>query len=173
MPAPSPKAWSYLPPVSVFATFAASLPRCVAKRPVDLRSPCGKGGATGGRPLHGAAQHRPAAVAERALDDRAASWRERALNAEALAKSLRLTVRERDARISDLVGQLFDPAGYHLADELTRFRELTATLGRKLSAAEAEIGKLQRSLDASRANVKRERERNVTQLFPEHHPSGG
>ncbi|MGZ6670605.1 MAG: hypothetical protein ACXVH3_38840 [Solirubrobacteraceae bacterium] len=109
-------------------------------------------------------QQRSATVARG--DDRSASWRERALNTEALAKSLRLTVKERDARISDLLGQLYDPTGHHLADEL-RLRELTGTLSRQLRSAEVEISKLQRSLDASRATVKREQERNVTQLFPQ------
>ena len=45
-----------------------------------------------------------------------ASWRERALNAEALANTLRAAVKELDARISDLTGQLYDPDGNHLAD---------------------------------------------------------
>ena len=39
------------------------------------------------------------------------------------------------------------------------------TLTEKLRNADLENGKLRRSLDAARANVKRERERNVTQLF--------
>jgi len=54
------------------------------------------------------------ARAEDKLDQATASWRERALNAEALAKTLRAQVKERDARITDLTGQLYDPDGTHL-----------------------------------------------------------
>jgi hypothetical protein len=39
-----------------------------------------------------------------------ASWRERATAAEALAKQLRDVIKERDARISDLTGQLYEPS---------------------------------------------------------------
>ncbi|MCH9701544.1 MAG: hypothetical protein K0U76_09160, partial [Actinomycetia bacterium] len=94
-----------------------------------------------------------------------ASWRERALDAEALAKSLRTTVKQREARINDLTGQLYDPEGNHLADENARLRDQLTTLHRNLSRALTENNTLKRSLDASRTNVKRERERNVTQLF--------
>jgi hypothetical protein len=44
--------------------------------------------------------------AELHVDENTSSWRERALNAEALAKTLRAGVKERDARIADLTGQL-------------------------------------------------------------------
>ncbi len=103
--------------------------------------------------------------AEKKLDQESASWRERALDAEALAKSLRTTIKEREARISDLTGQLYDPEGNYLADENARLRDQLTTLHRTLNRAQTEINTLNRSLDASRANVKRERERNVTQLF--------
>ena len=112
-----------------------------------------------------------AAQAEQRLDKEAASWRERALNAEALAKSLRATVKERDAQIGDLTGQLYDPDGNHLAEQNAELRQLVITLNQNLRSAELENTKLRRSLDASRANVTRERERNVTQLFadrPDH-----
>jgi len=111
------------------------------------------------------------AHAEQRLDNEAASWRERALNAEALAKSLRTTVKERDARIGDLTGQLYDPDGNHLAEQNAELRQHLITLNHNLRNAELENTKLRRSLDASRANVTRERERNVTQLFadrPDH-----
>ena len=103
--------------------------------------------------------------AEKKLDRESASWRERALDAEALAKSLRTTIKEREARISDLTGELYDPEGTHLAEENARLRDQLATLHRNLSRALTENNTLKRSLDASRTNVKRERERNVTQLF--------
>ena len=103
--------------------------------------------------------------AEQQLDKDTASWRERALNAEALAKTLRVAVKERDARLADLTGQLYDPDGTHLADENARLRDLILTLNQNLHQAQLENGRLRRSLEGARANVKRERERNVTQLF--------
>jgi hypothetical protein len=106
------------------------------------------------------------AQAEQRLDNESASWRERMLNAEALAKSLRMSVKERDARISDLTGQLYDPDGSHLADQNAELRRLVHNLNENLRNAEIENGKLRRSLEAARANVKHERERNVILLGP-------
>lgn len=102
---------------------------------------------------------------EQQLDKDVVSWRERALNAEALAKALRSTVKDRDGRIADLTGQLYDPDGTHLADENARLRDLVRSLNKTLQQTQLESGRLRRSLDGARANVKRERERNVTQLF--------
>lgn len=102
---------------------------------------------------------------EQRLSGETAGWRERALQAEALAKSLRRTIKERDALISDLTGQLYDPQGNYLADQNAELRTRNHTLAQHLDGAHAEIARLTRSLDAARANVKRERERNVTQLF--------
>ena len=99
------------------------------------------------------------------LDENTASWRERALTAETLAKTLRAAVKQRDTRIADLTGQLYDPDGTHLAEENARLRDLLATLDANLRTLRNENGELRRSLDAARANIKRERERNVTQLF--------
>ena len=104
--------------------------------------------------------------AETKLDNETASWRERAINAESLAKRLRETVKDRDARISDLTGQLYDPDGNHLAERNAELRQLVVTLSEKLRNADLENSKLRRSLDAARANVKHERERNVTLITP-------
>ena len=112
-----------------------------------------------------ASQAAVAAQAEQRLDNESASWRERALNAEALAKSLRATIKTREATISDLTGQLYDADGNHLAEQNAELRNLVLTLNQNLRNGEVENNKLRRSLDAARANVKRERERNVTQLF--------
>lgn len=98
-------------------------------------------------------------------DQDTASWRERALNAEALAKSLRASIQERDARIADLTGQLYDHEGTHLADENARLRELLRNLNSTLRQSQSANGRLERSLTGARAHVKRERERNVAQLF--------
>ena len=112
-----------------------------------------------------ASQETIAHCADEKLDKDIASWRERALNAEALAKALRATVNDRDARIADLTGQLYDPDGTHLADENARLRNLILTLNKNLQQTQLESTRLRRSLDGARANVKRERERNVTRLF--------
>ena len=52
-----------------------------------------------------------------------------------------------------------------LADENARLRDLVLTLNKNLQQASIENNSLRRSLDGARANVKRERERNVAQLF--------
>lgn len=99
------------------------------------------------------------------VEKASASWRERALDAEALAKALRAAIKQREARVNDLTGQLYDPEGKHLAEENARLRQLVSTLTHNLQCAQGENATLRRSLDAARANVKRERDRNVTQLF--------
>ena len=104
-------------------------------------------------------------AADQRLEQASASWRERALDAEALAKSLRAEVKRREARVNDLTGQLYDPEGNHLAEENARLRDVVNSQSINLHQAQNEIAMLRRSLDAARANVKRERERNVTQLF--------
>lgn len=103
--------------------------------------------------------------ADQEIDKASASWRERALDAEALAKSLRNAVKQREARINDLTGQLYDPDGNHLAEENSRLRDLVSTLNHNIQRTHSENDTLRRSLDAARANIKRERDRNVTQLF--------
>lgn len=105
-----------------------------------------------------------AECAEQRYDGAELVWRERAINAESLAKSLRAALKERDTRIADLTGQLYDPDGNHLIDQLTELRHMIETLSHKLRLTEIENGKLHRSLDAARMNVKRERERNVAHL---------
>lgn len=112
-----------------------------------------------------ASQAASAARADQSINQATASWRERALNAEALARSLRNEVHAREARIADLTGELFSPDGNHLADENTRLRELVSNLNHSLGQAQMETATLRRSLDAARASVARERDRHVTQLF--------
>ncbi|SLI91368.1 hypothetical protein [Mycobacteroides abscessus] len=115
-----------------------------------------------------ASQKARAQHAEHQHDAEAASWRERAINAEALSKTLRATIKERDDRISDLTGQLYDPEGNHLAEQNAELRGLVLTLNANLQVAELEISRLHRSLAAARANVKHERERNVTLISSPH-----
>jgi chromosome segregation ATPase len=95
-----------------------------------------------------------------------ASWRERALNAEARVKELRETLRQQDAHISDLTGQLFDPDGNHLADENARLRGQIDMLNQQVTNIRSDLSAAQRSLQASRANVRREQERNLSVVPP-------
>jgi hypothetical protein len=74
-------------------------------------------------------------------------------------------LKKRDARIADLIGQLYDPDGTPLADENARLRDLVLTLNGQVQRAQTDNNGLRGSLHAARANVKRERERNVTHLF--------
>ncbi len=99
-------------------------------------------------------------------DAKAESWRTRALNAEARVKELRQQLRGRDARISDLTGQLFDPEGNHLVDENGRLRDQIAVLSRELSKLQNECAIARRSLQASRATVLREQERSLSAIRP-------
>ncbi|MBF6100480.1 hypothetical protein IU510_20690 [Nocardia cyriacigeorgica] len=68
------------------------------------------------------------ARAGRALEADTASWRARAHNAEAFIASLRASIRGRDARISDLTGQLHDPEGNLFIDENAKLRRLLVAL---------------------------------------------
>lgn len=95
-----------------------------------------------------------------------ANWRERALNAEARVKAMRTRLRQQDAQISDLAGQLFDPEGNHLADENVRLRGQIDVLNRQITEIRSEIAAAQRSLQASRAHVRREQERNLALIRP-------
>lgn len=111
-------------------------------------------------------QHAASRKAADSQDAEVESWRTRALNAEAHIKQLRTTIRERDGQISDLMGQIFDPEGTHLADENARLRGQIDQLNRLLTRKQSEISTTQRSLEASRSTVKRERSRNLAALDP-------
>lgn len=104
---------------------------------------------------------RRASEAEAGAAAESASWRSRALNAEAELKRLRVETRANEARINDLIGQLFDPEGVHLADENARLRRELERLAVQLTTTRTEISVVSRSLQASRAAVIREQERNL------------
>lgn len=108
-----------------------------------------------------------------ALDDAELSWRQRALNAEALIKDLRRTITDNTHMIGALTGELYDPDGNHLAETNLRLTQLNRHLSENLRQAQCDINTLQRSLTAARANIQRERQRNVTQLFPNEPGLGG
>ena len=78
--------------------------------------------------LRTSSRERKTVQAEHDLDQQNASWRERATNAEALVKTLRAAIRDRDGRISDLTGQLYDPNGNHLAERNAELPNLVHSL---------------------------------------------
>ena len=92
-------------------------------------------------------------AAQQTVDAATASWRERALNAEAHAKSLRSKVMEREALVSDLTGQLFDPEGKHLVEHNAELRRAIQDLSKSLRESEIENAKLRRSMEAARAQT--------------------
>ncbi|MBX7134740.1 MAG: hypothetical protein K1X67_18895 [Fimbriimonadaceae bacterium] len=95
-------------------------------------------------------------------NEQTASWRTRAINAEARLKQLRRQVIAQEARISDLTGQLFDPEGNHLADENARLRDHLDSLSTEITCIRGDLAIAQRSLTAARAQVRREQERTLT-----------
>ena len=76
--------------------------------------------------------------AEQNVDERNCLMAERALNAEAHIKEASgRTSKNEMIRIADLIGQLYDPDGTHLADENARLRDLLAITNQNLQEAHA------------------------------------
>jgi hypothetical protein len=75
-----------------------------------------------------------------------ALWRERAIIAEALAKNLQAAVKDRDAKVRGLIGQLYDPEGRHRGEENAKLRELVISVDKCLHEAMIENNQLRRSL---------------------------
>lgn len=100
----------------------------------------------------------------KAYDKREASHRERARQAEALNRQLHQEIGRRDERIRDLQAQLRDPEGTLLSDKLSDAQKTITDLLSKIRKLNSENGKLTRQLNGSRANVARERGRNVEKL---------
>jgi hypothetical protein len=67
-----------------------------------------------------------------------------------------------------MTSQAPPPDQTHTVKAGKRLRDLILTLNNNLQQAQLENGRLRRSLEGARANVKQERERNVTQLFHGH-----
>ncbi|MCV7008852.1 hypothetical protein PJN38_24875 [Mycobacterium kansasii] len=95
-----------------------------------------------------------------------ASYRERAKQAEALAKQLHQQIRERDSVIRDLRAQLRAPDGTLLADKLRQMTKDLATSRSELARAQSKLKRTNDSLIAARANITYEQERNVARLNP-------
>lgn len=94
-------------------------------------------------------------------DKRESSWKERAQQAECLAKSLHETIKQRDQRIAELQALLRDTDGVLLAVRLEEKDDLIVRLQKKITQLEGEKRSLSTGLSGSRANLIRERERNM------------
>ncbi|MDP9074491.1 MAG: DUF6262 family protein [Actinomycetota bacterium] len=95
-----------------------------------------------------------------------ASWRERALNAEDQARTLRQEVTRQRRLVGDLLGQLREPDGTWIENDRDRLRKENDTLLSERNKLVRERDDLQRRLDGARANISRLNERRVTELFP-------
>ena len=96
-----------------------------------------------------------------------ASHRERANQAESLAKRLHRQIKEQDALIRDLKAQLRDPAGFLLVDRLRETNQENTKLRADLTKLRNTQRFQNRQIQAARENVIREQSRNVTQLHIE------
>ena len=95
-----------------------------------------------------------------------ASWRERALNAEEHARSLKHALARQRQLVADLLGQLRDPDGTWLEHDRNRLREENQRLLHERNQLIAAHHDLRRRLDGARANVAQLNSARVTQLFP-------
>ena len=103
--------------------------------------------------------------AERNVDEQTASWRERALNAEALSKKVRADIKDRDARIAELTGQLYDPDGtLAVCDRLSCINTRSSCCD-KASAKLASISS-RRSRRSASTRADRRRDREVVGVVP-------
>jgi hypothetical protein len=95
-----------------------------------------------------------------------ASWRERALNAEDQARTLRQEVTRQRHLVGELLGQLREPDGTWIEHDRDRLRKDNEVLLSERNQLLRERNDLQRRLDGARANISRLNERRVTELFP-------
>ena len=117
-----------------------------------------------------AAQARTDARAEDRIERRTAqqeaSWRERALNAEAEIRNLRRELLTQRQLVSDLLGQLREPDGTWIEEDRNHLRQQNEHLLSERNQLLLERNELQRRLDGARANISRLHERRAQELFP-------
>jgi hypothetical protein len=118
-----------------------------------------------------AAQARTDARAEDRIEGRTAqqeaSWRERALNAEAEIRNLRREISTQRQLVGDLLGQLREPDGTWIEEDRNRLRQENEHLLSERNQLLRERNEFQRRLDGARANISRIHERRVQELFPD------
>ena len=117
-----------------------------------------------------AAQARTDARAEDGIQRRTAqqeaSWRERALNAEAEIRNLRRELATQRQLVGDLLGQLREPDGTWIEHDRNRLRQENEHILCERNQLLRERSELQRRLDGARANISHLNERRVQELFP-------
>jgi hypothetical protein len=117
-----------------------------------------------------AAQARTHARAEDRIEMRTAqqeaSWRERALNAEAEMRNLRRELSNQRQLVGDLLGQLREPDGTWIEEDRNHLRQQNEHLLSERNQLLLERNELQRRLDGARANIARLHEHRVQELFP-------
>jgi hypothetical protein len=117
-----------------------------------------------------AAQARTDARAEDRIESRTAqqeaSWRERALNAEAEIRNLRRELLTQRQLVGDLLGQLREPDGAWIEEDRNHLRQQNEHLLSERNQLLLERNELQRRLDGARANISRLHERRAQELFP-------
>ena len=118
-----------------------------------------------------AAQARSQARAEDRIESRTiqqeASWRERALNAEAEIRNLRRELSTQRQLVGDLLGQLREPDGTWIEHDRHRLRQENEHLLSERNQLLRERNEFQRRLDGARANISRLNERRIQDLFPD------
>lgn len=108
-----------------------------------------------------------AQVKQEASDDaHTASWRERALNAEAALKKYRSDPSEARREIADLLGELRDPDGTWLREDRDRLRAERDTLVSERNQLRQELRRAETQRDSARSAADRLRQSNVHRLFP-------
>jgi len=117
-----------------------------------------------------AAQARTDARTENRVEKRTAqqeaSWRERALNAEAEIRNLRRELSTQRQLVGDLLGQLREPDGTWIEEDRNHLRQQNEHLLSERNQLLRERNELQRRLDGARANISHLHERRVQELFP-------
>jgi hypothetical protein len=117
-----------------------------------------------------AAQVRTQARAEDRIEwrtaEQEASWRERALNAEAEIRNLRHELSAQRQLVGDLLGQLREPDGTWIEEDRNHLRQQNEHLLCERNQLLLERNELQRRLDGARANISRLHERRAQELFP-------
>ena len=103
---------------------------------------------------------------ERRTAQQEASWRERALNAEAEVRNLRRELSTQRQLVGDLLGQLREPDGTWIEEDRNRLRQQNEHLLSERNQLLLERDELRRRLDGARANISHLHERRVQELFP-------
>jgi chromosome segregation ATPase len=112
--------------------------------------------------MTGAGERRTRTLAEE-IDDREATWRERALNAEDALKPAQAEILTQRTRIGELLGQLRDLESEWTEDAIQRITTENTTLKQRVRQLTAENRTLDERLKAARSNL-RFQDRRISDL---------